>query len=65
MTPCPYCRLLPGVERVGRVRPGRVYASWACEGCQQGVDRALATMTILRGFQRGRLHPGILAWGAR
>jgi hypothetical protein len=29
--------------------------SWACEGCQAGVDRALAAWAIAKGVARGDL----------
>ena len=65
MKPCPYCRLVPGVLRVGLIGNDRTMPSWACESCQAGVDRALASMAVLRAIQRGALHPGILTTRVR
>jgi hypothetical protein len=65
MKPCPYCRLVPGALGVGLFGNGRTMSSWACESCQAGVDRALASMAVLRAVQRGAVHPGILTTQVR
>ena len=57
---CPYCRLVPGVPRAGALRGDRLIVSWACESCQEAVDRAMSAWAVLYGVTKGAVHPGVL-----
>ena len=57
---CPNCRRAPGVLRVGLTGRGGAFVSWACEGCQGKVDRAMAAWAVARGVARGDLSARVL-----
>jgi hypothetical protein len=57
---CPNCRRAPGVMLVGLTGRGGAFVSWACEGCQAGVDRAMAAWAIAKGVARGDLSARVL-----